>query len=105
MQAHYPRIAFLLASAHTGAARGLWPELIATAQSHRCILFVLPGGRLNAIGGFEYMRNDVYRYAQASNIDSALCWASTLSGYATESAVESFLIDTVDVPMVFSSIF
>ena len=100
MQAHYPRIAFLLASAHTGAARGLWPELIAAAQSHRCILFVLPGGRLNAIGGFEYMRNDVYRYAQASNIDSALCWASTLSGYATESAVESFLIDTVDVPMV-----
>ncbi len=100
MQGHYQRIAFLLASAHTGAARGLWPELIASAQSHRCILFVLPGGRLDAVSGFEYMRNGVYRYAKASNVDAALCWASTLSGYATESAVESFLNDTIDVPLV-----
>jgi AraC-like DNA-binding protein len=100
MQAHSPRIAFLLASLHTGSARGLWPELIAAAQSHRCILFVLPGGRLNAVPGFEHMRNGVYRYARSPNIDSALCWASTLSGYATEATVEQFLLDTVNVPLV-----
>ncbi len=100
MQAHYPRIAFLLASLHTGSSRGLWTELIAASQSQRCILFVLPGGRLNAVPGFEHMRNGVYRYARSPNVDSALCWASTLSGYAPESAVERFLLDTVDVPLV-----
>ncbi len=100
MQAHYPRIAFLLASLHTGSSRGLWTELIAASQSQRCVLFVLPGGRLNAASGFEHMRNGVYRYARSPNVDSALCWASTLSGYAPESAVERFLLDTVDVPLV-----
>lgn len=100
MQAHYPRIAFLLASLHTGSSRGLWTELIAASQSQRCVLFVLPGGRLNAASGFEHMRNGVYRYACSPNVDSALCWASTLSGYAPESAVERFLLDTVDVPLV-----
>ena len=100
MQGPYPRIAFLLASLHKGSARGLWTELIAAAQSQRCTLFVLPGGRLDAQPGFEHMRNSVYQYARAPNIDSALCWASTLSGYATESAVERFLLDTIDVPLV-----
>lgn len=100
MQAHYPRIAFLLASLHTGSARGLWSELIAASQSQRCALFVLPGGRLNAVSGFEHMRNGVYRYARSPNIDSALCWASTLSGYASETEVGRFLLDTVDVPLV-----
>jgi len=90
----------MLASIHTGAAREIWSELIAAAQSHRCILFVLPGGRLDAPPSFEKRRNAVYRYANASNVDAALCWASTLSGYATETAVERFLLDTVDVPMV-----
>lgn len=100
MQAYYSRIAFLLASLHTGSSRGLWRELIAASQSQRCVLFVLPGGRLNAVSGFEHMRNAVYRYARAPNVDSALCWASTLSGYAPEAVVERFLLDTVDVPLV-----
>ncbi len=100
MQAHYPRIAFLLASLHTGSSRGLWSELIAASQSQRCVLFVLPGGRLNAAPGFEHMRNGVYRYARSPNVDLALCWASTLSGYATEAVVERFLLDTVNVPLV-----
>jgi hypothetical protein len=51
-------------------------------------LFHLPRGRLSSRDEFEYMRNSIFELAKSTSFDAALCWASSLSGFAAESEVE-----------------
>ncbi|HEY9055177.1 MAG TPA: substrate-binding domain-containing protein [Rectinemataceae bacterium] len=94
------RLAFLLASIHSGSSTKVWPEIRSTAERRQCQVFVLPGGRLEAAEEYEYMRNRIYGLARRESFDGALCWASSLSGFASERAVERFLLDSLDLPLV-----
>jgi DNA-binding LacI/PurR family transcriptional regulator/AraC-like DNA-binding protein len=94
------RLAFMLASIHSGSSTKVWPELLAESQRRDCSLFIFPGGRLSSHDEYEYMRNGIFELVNAASFDGALCWASTLSGFASEKQVEEFLLSKVNVPLV-----
>lgn len=94
------RIAFLLASIHSGSATKVWPELVKEGERRKCLFFIFPGGRLSSRDEFEYMRNSIFELAKSTSFDAALCWASSLSGFAAESEVESYLESKLDMPLV-----
>jgi DNA-binding LacI/PurR family transcriptional regulator/AraC-like DNA-binding protein len=94
------RLAFMLASIHSGSSTKVWPELLAESQRRDCSLFVFPGGRLSSHDEYEYMRNGIFELVNAASFDGALCWASTLSGFASEKQVEEFLLSKVNIPLV-----
>ncbi|MCE1196407.1 substrate-binding domain-containing protein [bacterium] len=94
------RLAFMLASIHSGSSTKVWPELLSESERRDCSLFVFPGGRLSSRDEYEYMRNGIFELVNAASFDGAVCWASTLSGFASEEQVEEFLLSKVDVPLV-----
>lgn len=94
------RIAFMLASIHSGSSTRVWPELLREASRHRCVLFVFPGGRLGSRDEYEYMRNRIFEKVDRRTFDGALCWASSLSGFSSEKEVEDFLLSRKDLPLV-----
>lgn len=94
------RLAFMLASIHSGSSTKVWPELLAESQRRDCSLFIFPGGRLSSHDEYEYMRNGIFELVNAASFDGAVCWASTLSGFASENQVEEFLLSKVNVPLV-----
>ncbi len=94
------RIAFLLASIHSGSSTKVWPEILAESKKHQCTLFVFPGGRLASHDEFEYMRNGIFGLVGAQSFDGAISWASSLSGFASEKQVEDFLLSHIDMPLV-----
>lgn len=94
------RIAFMLASVHSGASTKVWPEILHESEKHPCTLFVFPGGRLAGNDGYEYMRNGIFRLVGSRSFDGAISWSSSLSGFASEKQVETFLLDQVDIPLV-----
>ncbi|MCX8014343.1 MAG: substrate-binding domain-containing protein, partial [Rectinema sp.] len=94
------RVAFLLASIHTGAAKRIWTELFRVCHRDRIILYVFPGGRLNAPESHEFMRNKIFHCIKKENFDGAVSWASTLSGYVAEKDVEAFHSSVIDIPLV-----
>ncbi len=94
------RIAFLLASIHSGSSTKVWPEILAESKKHQCTLFVFPGGRLASHDEFEYMRNGIFGLVGAQSFDGAISWASSLSGFASEKQVEDFLLSHIDIPLV-----
>lgn len=95
-----PKLAFMLASIHSGSSTRVWPELLREASRHRCILFILPGGRLGSRDEYEYMRNRIFDQVTRRNFDGTLCWASSLSGFSSEEEVEEFLLSRGDMPLV-----
>ncbi|MDX9784675.1 MAG: substrate-binding domain-containing protein, partial [Spirochaetia bacterium] len=95
-----PRIAFMLASIHSGSATKVWPEIWQESEKRRSVLFIFPGGRLSSRDEYEYMRNGIFDLVKVGNFDGTLCWASSLSGFASESEVERFLESNLTMPMV-----
>lgn len=94
------RIAFLLASIHSGSATKVWPELVKESERRKCLFFIFPGGRLSSRDEFEYMRNSIFGLVKPASFDAALCWASSLSGFAAESEVEEYLESNLAIPLV-----
>lgn len=94
------RLAFMLASIHSGSSTKVWPELLAESERRDCSLFIFPGGRLSSHDEYEYMRNGIFELVNAASFDGAVCWASTLSGFTSETQVEEFLLSKVNVPLV-----
>jgi DNA-binding LacI/PurR family transcriptional regulator/AraC-like DNA-binding protein/signal transduction histidine kinase len=84
------KIAFLLASVHSGSANQLWPAVLEEAERNRCALFLFPGGRLNAGDEGEALRNELYDRAGGGSFDGVLSWASALGGFVAEKEVASF---------------
>ncbi len=94
------RLAFMLASIHSGSSTKVWPELLAESERRDCSLYIFPGGRLSSHDEYEYMRNGIFELVNAESFDGAVCWASTLSGFASETQVEAFLLSKVNIPLV-----
>lgn len=94
------RLAFMLASIHSGSATKVWPELLAESERRDCSLFIFPGGRLSSHDEYEYMRNAIFELVNGASFDGAVCWASSLSGFVSEKQVEEFLLSKVDIPLV-----
>lgn len=90
----------MLASIHSGSSTKVWPEILRASERHRCQVFAFPGGRLNSSDEFEYMRNRIFGLVKAKSFDGVVCWASSLSGFVSESQVEDFLLRQLDLPLV-----
>jgi DNA-binding LacI/PurR family transcriptional regulator/AraC-like DNA-binding protein len=90
----------MLASIHSGSANKVWPEIWKESEKRRCVLFIFPGGRLSSRGEYEYMRNGIFDLVKTGNFDGTLCWASSLSGFASELEVERFLESNLGMPLV-----
>ncbi|MHB0897464.1 MAG: substrate-binding domain-containing protein [Spirochaetales bacterium] len=94
------RIAFMLASIHSGASTKVWPQILDESEKRQCALFVFPGGRLASHDEYEYMRNGIFDLVSACSFDGAISWASSLSGFASEKQVEDFHLSRIDIPLV-----
>ena len=94
------RIAFMLASIHSGASTKVWPQILSESEKRQCALFVFPGGRLASHDESEYMRNGIFDLVNSCSFDGAICWASSLSGFASEKQVETFLLSRISIPLV-----
>lgn len=94
------RVAFMLASIHTGAAKKIWAELFKVSHRDRLILYIFPGGRLKAPDSHESLRNGIFNFISQNNVDGAVSWASTLSGFVSEKEVEQFHYSVINVPLV-----
>lgn len=94
------RVAFILASIHTGAAKKIWAELFKVSHRDRLILYIFPGGRLKAPDSHESLRNGIFNFISQNNVDGAVSWASTLSGFVSEKEVEQFHYSVINVPLV-----
>ena len=90
----------MLASIHSGSATKVWPEIWRESEKRRSVLFIFPGGRLSSQDEYEYMRNGAFDLVKRGNFDGVLCWASSLSGFASESEVERYLESNLTMPMV-----
>jgi len=90
----------MLASIHSGASTKVWPQILNESEKHPCTLFVFPGGRLSSKDEYEYMRNGIFGLVSGHSFDGVISWSSSLSGFAPEHQVETFLLTQVDVPLV-----
>lgn len=90
----------MMASIHSGSSTKVWPEILAASKRYQCQIFAFPGGRLGSADEYEYMRNGIFSLVGSKSFDGAVCWSSSLSGFASEAQVESFLRDQVDIPLV-----
>ncbi|MDD4011512.1 MAG: substrate-binding domain-containing protein [Sphaerochaetaceae bacterium] len=73
------RIGLVLASIHTGSSTYLWPAIAQSAMLRRQILITFPGGKIKE----EARRNRIYDLIGKSQLDSLLCWGSSLTGAVT----------------------
>lgn len=94
------RIALLLASIHTGSSEALWTGIADTAQASGQALFVFPGGRLDAPGEFEYLRNSIYRLVNSATVDAVISWGSSLSGTVDQEKTVAFHTPYSSLPLV-----
>jgi DNA-binding LacI/PurR family transcriptional regulator len=83
------KIGLVLASIHTGSARGVWSHFAQDAMAEKVDLFVFPGGKLNSLNDLEYLRNPIYALANARNLEGLISWSSSL-GCSCFSEFESF---------------
>ena len=90
----------MLASIHSGASTKVWPQILSESEKRQCALFVFPGGRLASHDEYEYMRNGIFDLMNSCSFDGAICWASSLSGFASEKQVETFLLSRISIPLV-----
>ncbi len=74
------RIGLILASIHTGSSLNLWTALAGEAAREGVSFFIFPGGRLDSLPDSEYLRNSIYRLANAENLDSLISWGSSIGG-------------------------
>ncbi|MDR0374116.1 MAG: helix-turn-helix domain-containing protein [Treponema sp.] len=72
------KIGLVLASIHTGSARGVWSHFAQDAMAEKVDLFVFPGGKLNSLNDLEYLRNPIYALANAHNLEGLISWSSSL---------------------------
>lgn len=84
------RIGFLLASIHTGSALNVWTTLASEARRYGGAFFIFPGGRLDSRPDSEYLRNAVYRLANAENVDGLICWGSSIGGAVSIEELDHF---------------
>jgi DNA-binding LacI/PurR family transcriptional regulator/AraC-like DNA-binding protein len=72
------KIGLVLASIHTGSARGVWSHFAQGAMAEKVDLFVFPGGKLNSLNDLEYLRNPIYTLVNTRNLDGLISWSSSL---------------------------
>ncbi len=84
------RIGLILASIHTGSSLNLWTALAAEAAREGVSFFIFPGGRLDSLPDSEYLRNSIYRLANAENLDSLISWGSSIGGAVDLAELEKF---------------
>ena len=84
------QIGLILASIHTGSSLNLWTALAGEATRAGVSFFIFPGGRLDSIPDSEYLRNSIYRLANARNLDSLISWGSSLGGAVGIGELEKF---------------
>ncbi|MDR1127489.1 MAG: substrate-binding domain-containing protein, partial [Treponema sp.] len=72
------KIGLILASIHTGSARGVWSHFAQAAIAEKTSLFVFPGGKLNTSDNMEHLRNPIYSLANAQNLDGLISWSSSM---------------------------
>ncbi len=84
------RLAFVLASIHTGSALSLMPAVIRYATRLDLSLFIFPGGRLDSRPDREYLRNAIYRLANTENLDGLVSWGSSIGGAVPVSELNDF---------------
>ena len=94
------RLALMLASIHTGSSEALWSGIADTAEASGQVLFVFPGGRLDAPGEFEYLRNSIYRLINHETVDALVSWGSSLIGTVDFSQAIAFHKQFLDLPLV-----
>ncbi|MGN1164324.1 MAG: helix-turn-helix domain-containing protein [Candidatus Ornithospirochaeta sp.] len=97
------RTGFLLANLPQGTGVRVW-ECIndSSLNSGDGAVFVLPGGRLGYKKADEYLRNYIYKFATAENLDGVVVWGSTLAGAATWQEAEDFVKELGNVMPVVS---
>lgn len=93
------RLAFMLASIHSGSSTLVWPEVAKECRRRGATLLVFPGGRLESKEEYEYMRNRIFGFVRPDIADGVLCWASSLSGFVPERRVQETLA-SISLPLV-----
>ncbi|MDR2448268.1 MAG: substrate-binding domain-containing protein [Treponema sp.] len=83
------KIGLILASIHTGSARGVWSHFAQDAMAEKVDLFVFPGGKLNSLNDLEYLRNPIYALANTHNLEGLISWSSSL-GCSCFSEINNF---------------
>lgn len=94
------RLALMLASIHTGSSEALWTGIADTAEACGQAFFVFPGGRLDAPGEFEYLRNSIYHLINHETVDALVSWGSSLIGTVDYSQAIAFHKQFLDIPLV-----
>jgi DNA-binding LacI/PurR family transcriptional regulator/AraC-like DNA-binding protein len=100
MGAEKKRIGLVLASIHTGAAQNVWASFVRTALAENTSLFIFPGGRLNARGDYENLRNPVYYLVNQENLDGCISWSSTIRYTQSKEEFEHFHANFGPLPYV-----
>lgn len=94
------RIGCILASIHTGTAQNLWSHLVAEANRTGGPFFMFPGGMLDAQSESEYLRNSIYKLANAENLDGLISWGSTIGGSVSVEELNRFHQELDPLPYV-----
>lgn len=90
----------MLASIHTGSSEALWTGIADTAEACGQALFIFPGGRLDAPGEFEYLRNSIYCLINHETVAALVSWGSSLIGTVDSSQAIAFHKQFLDIPLV-----
>ena len=86
------RIGFITSNIYQGMSVALWKAFSSlVSSSDDCSLFILPGGRLCSSDGNEKMRSSIFSLAGHGSLDAAIIWTSSLSGEASDDAIEKFV--------------
>ena len=94
------RVAFILASIHEGTSVRMWRRCLNSFDTTGQAVFIIPGGRLGYRGHDEYLRNRIYDFACAQNMDGLVAWTSSLTGDASVQDVCSFMERFAGIPTV-----
>ena len=95
------RVGFVLADVFTGSAVSLWPSVASKfADREEDCLVLFPGGRLKDPSTLEQMKNNIYRFVNADNLDSSIIWCSTLTGNVRSKDVLENFKDMLGRPLV-----
>jgi DNA-binding LacI/PurR family transcriptional regulator/AraC-like DNA-binding protein len=100
MAAERKKVGLALASIHTGVAQNIWPAFARIAAASRTSLFIFPGGRLNAAGDFENLRNPVYALINDENLDGCISWSSAIRYTQSPEEFEQFHANFDPLPYV-----
>jgi len=94
------RIGFLLASIHTGSALNMWSTLIREASHSDSAFYIFPGGRLDVEQDSEYLRNTIYKLANAQNLDGIISWGSSIGSAVPVEELNRFHDSFGNIPYV-----